>query len=528
MWAVPGPYIHRVSRIPSLNYQRKHAWIRRVCQLHQQYGPVVLLSPNEVSVNGSDKFIHDIYTHNLPKSDFYANFTNHGGKDNIFASLANDKHLHYKKMIHKLYSKSAIFSKENDTRGVIVDATRKLIEVVHQSSISGQQPDIHCVKPQFNLHAKGHRKAWFNKSGRVRNLGIETFTLFGCLAMDVVSRFELGKDNGSDLMSNPQQRRIVMEHRIVSSMGFWTTLMPRFWEWAATKLVMQCLVDITQFQLNLYALAEKNLISNGKNSTTLQALNANGLHGEYAYSFLTDNLFAGHETTAVQLCYLAYELSRPAHAPLQAQLRQELVANFGRPTFKNDVIDDLEKLDKLPFLNALILENSRVHTSIPGAEPRVVDQNTYQVNNLKIPAGTIISCLPYALHREPSVFPDPDSFKPHRWLPLSNANESHEAYTSRIKLQQKYMMPFGKGIRMCLGMNIAQIEMKAAIANLYWHFHSQIDDDWCQVLDNDDPIKLGRDNVPSPGVTDQDLMCMNDYYTTSPVGDECWLRWFEN
>ena len=92
--------------------------------------------------------------------------------------------------------------------------------------------------------------------------------------------------------------------------------------------------------------------------TTLETLKKNGLEGEYAYSFLTDNLFAGHETTAVQLTYLCYELSRPANYKMQQKLREELHKAFP------DGEIDLETVDNLPYLNALLTENGRVHTSI--------------------------------------------------------------------------------------------------------------------------------------------------------------------
>ncbi|RCK56631.1 hypothetical protein Cantr_05994 [Candida viswanathii] len=477
LWRVPGPYMHRVSYFPCLNAQRRGEWIGRVHKLHQKYGDVVILSPTEISVNGDPKFLTDIYVKNFPKSRFYENFRNHGFKDNIFASLENDRHIKYKRMVNNLYSKSAIFSKENHTRSVLLNSTGRLVNAVKKESPS-----------------------------------IDVFTLFGALAMDVVSRFELGRENGTNLLENPQDRHIIDSHRKVSSMGFWTTLMPNFlWEYAATKATLQAVDDICNFQLGLYRIAESNLVTNGKNLTTLQALKKNGLHGNAAYSFLTDNLFAGHETTAVQLAYLCYELSRPANAKIQNKLRCEL-----QQAFPDGKINDLEEVDNLPYLNALFSENGRVHTSIPGAEPRVVAK-PYTIGKVVIPVGTVISCLPYAYHRNPSVFANPDKFIPERWL------VNNEADKMRVKQQEKFMMPFGKGVRMCLGMNLAVIEMKLAIASLYLNFSSSVDEQWCgKVLDNDDPIKIGN---RCTGDTDQEKMTMYDAYTTRPMLDECYLKW---
>ena len=163
----------------------------------------------------------------------------------------------------------------------------------------------------------------------------------------------------------------------------------------------------------------------------------------------------------------------------------------------------------------LCLQKTDVFILLSRAEPRVVDK-PYLVDNMVIPQGTIISCLPYSFHRTEGVFPEPDKFLPERWI-INNEQDKW-----RVKHQEKYMMPFGKGVRMCLGMNLAMIEMKIAIAKLYWHYSSTIDETWCRVLNDAKPIKMGGGD---DGTTDQDKMRMYDWYTTRPLYDECWLKW---
>lgn len=537
---IPGPYLHRISNIFALDGQRAHKWIETVHDLHKQYGDVVLISPNEISLNGKSDYINDLYIKNFPKSTFYENFRNHGFKDNIFASLENDRHLRYKKLIMGLYSKSNIFSKNSSFRENLVKKIGKLCDQVYISSVSGTVPDIINAKSEVNEHGKGHNEKngkWFNPNGKEENLGIDVYNLFGSLAMDVVSGFELGEKNGTDFLSKPEEREIVVYHRMQASMVFWTTLMPRFWNLAAGKSILNALKILDKWRYELYYGAEKNTpkTKEGQHLTVLETLKKNGLKGDYAYSFLTDNIFAGHETTAIQLSYLSYELSRPINSKKQERLRDELVNAFGKPASREDIIDNLEKVDQLPFLSALLEENSRVHTSIPGSEPRVVDSK-YDVTlssgkKIRIPRGTIISCQPYSMHREESVFPHPDNFIPERWL--KDDNESEEEFKQRVKKQQKFMMPFGKGIRMCLGMNIALIEMKLAIANLYWHYNSKVCTDWCEMVQYEpsmklpNPIKIGLKNLGA-NRTDEEKMTMFDSYTTRPLNDECWLEWYSN
>lgn len=534
---IPGPYLHRVSYIPYYNAQRKGKWIQVVHQLHKQYGNVVILSPIEISVNGDHKYVHDIYSRNFPKTSFYAQFGNHG-ETNMFSSMGNEIHLKFKKMLMGNYSKTSVFSKKNTTRANIVAKVGNLVDQVYRSSVAGQEPDYINAISKDNEHGKGHGTdgKWFNPHNKKTNLGIDVYSLFGSLAMDVVSAFELGLENGTDLLVYPEKRNILVDHRSVASMGFWTTLMPRFWSMAASSGIIKSLEKIEQWQLGIYGVAEKNVpkFSPDETKTTLETLKGHGFKGRAAYSFLSDNIFAGHETTAIQLTYLTYELSRTLNIPIQRALIEEIVSKFGKPASPQAVIDDLEAVDSLPYLNAILEENSRVHTSIPGAEPRMVDRKyDIKLENtvVTLPIGTQISCQPYSIHRQHDVFPKPDSFIPERWLKYDA--ESQEEYQDRIKRQRNFMMPFGKGIRMCLGMNVALIEMKLAIANLYWHFNSKICSDWCDIVEYDTQEKVPNsipigDRYVGQNQNDEERMVMFDSYTTRPYNDECWLEWYEN
>lgn len=533
---IPGPYLHRISTVPALNGQRAGVWSETVYNLHLKYGDAVILSPTEISVNGSPKYINDICVKNFPKSPYYQNFKNHGSMDNIFATLDNDQHLRYKRMIMGLYSKSAIYNSKNPIRNQINEKTFNLLKQVHTSSVTGEHPDYINAESKFNEHGKGYTvgKHWFNKSNRKSNLGIDVFSLFGSLAMDLVSTFELGVSNGTNFLLDPNSRSMILFHRSVASMGFWTCLMPKLWNIAAGPKIIEAVQKVENWQLNLYNNAELNVpeTKTNENKTTLETLKSKGFKEKAAYSFLSDNIFAGHETTAIQLTYITYELSRTCHRDKLRKLQNELRQTFGKPQNDTDLITDFEILDKLPYLNALMDENSRIHSSIPGAEPRIVNK-PYSVEVpgkglIKIPIGTIISVLPFAIHRQKDFFPDPDHFIPERWI--KSDDESEDDYKLRITNQQKYMMPFGKGIRMCLGMQLAVTEMKMAIANLYWHYSSEIDSDWCTVVEYTDQkvntIKHG-DRNKGQNQTDEEKMTRYDSYTTRPVNDECWLRWFK-
>ena len=63
------------------------------------------------------------------------------------------------------------------------------------------------------------------------------------------------------------------------------------------------------------------------------------------------------------------------------------------------------------------------------------------------------------MHDHPDIFPDPRTWKPERWLEADNF----------VRLD-KYLVPFSKGTRACLGMNLASAEIYLAIASVFRQF----------------------------------------------------------
>ncbi|NWH68881.1 CP27B protein, partial [Geococcyx californianus] len=67
---------------------------------------------------------------------------------------------------------------------------------------------------------------------------------------------------------------------------------------------------------------------------------------------------------------------------------------------------------------------------------------------------TLITLCHYAASRDSRVFPDPDSFRPERWL---RRDVSHHPFAS---------LPFGFGKRSCVGRRLAELEIHLALAQV--------------------------------------------------------------
>ena len=98
-------------------------------------------------------------------------------------------------------------------------------------------------------------------------------------------------------------------------------------------------------------------------------------------------------------------------------------------------------------------------TSKNGAPDEIYDMMGYA-----LPPGTIVATQAWSMHRDPSVFPSPDTFLPERWL------ESPSITAEHLSRMAAHMMPFGTGSRVCGGQNLAQVMLKVAVASFARNF----------------------------------------------------------
>jgi cytochrome P450 len=143
-------------------------------------------------------------------------------------------------------------------------------------------------------------------------------------------------------------------------------------------------------------------------------------------------LVAGHETTATGLAW-AFELMLRNPATLE---RARGAVADGDTT----------------YLDAVVKETLRRRTVVPGVG-RVVRGEPFQLNGWVIPPGIEINPSIAGIHRRPDSYPDPDAFRPERFL----GDDPPDTYT---------WIPFGGGTRRCLGASFATFEMRVVISRV--------------------------------------------------------------
>jgi cytochrome P450 len=162
-------------------------------------------------------------------------------------------------------------------------------------------------------------------------------------------------------------------------------------------------------------------------------------------------LLAGHETTALALTWAFLLLDRNPDA--RGRLEAELAAVLGsEPASPED-------LPVLPYTQAIVNETLRLYPPAYVTGREAIRDTT--IRGTRIPKGHIVLISMYTTHRDQRFFPDPDVFRPERWLDGLEKRLSRAAY-----------IPFGLGSRKCIGSSFAKMEASLVLATIArrWRF----------------------------------------------------------
>lgn len=202
---------------------------------------------------------------------------------------------------------------------------------------------------------------------------------------------------------------------------------------------------------------------------------------------------AGTVTTAHTLAVIFYHvLSNPA---ILQTLRDELASISVDQTWSS--------LSQLKYLSATISEGLRLSFGVSHRLQRISPDSALQYHDWTIPPGTPVSMTNMFIHQDPSIFPDPLAFRPERWLEDSSTMRSQ--YPSPRETR-RYLVPFSRGTRACLGMNLAYAELFLVLGSVFR------------------PIMMCGLDIELFETQYSDVECVHDYFNPCARSDSLGIR----
>ncbi|XP_053483293.1 sterol 26-hydroxylase, mitochondrial [Ictalurus furcatus] len=353
----------------------------------------------------------------------YGPITEEGEKWYKLRSVLNKRMLHPKDSVQY----------ENMINEVVTDFIKRVCHLRKMSSTGDLVPNISNELYRFTL--EGMARILFE-------------TRIGCLENEIPAETQNFID------SVGQMRAQIM---VLSLLPKWTRNYLPFWRryisgWDGIFRFACKLIDrkMEHIQMGLDAGQE---IAGGYLSYLLFDAN---MSKKDVYGSVGELLMGGVDTTSNTMMWALYLLSQDPKA--QETLYQEV-----NSIIKGDKIPTAEDINSMPYLKSVIKETLRMYPVAP-VNARLLSENDVIIGGHFFPKKTAFIMNHYAISHDETVFPEPRVFKPERWL--RDGREQPIPFGS---------IPFGFGVRGCVGKRIAELEMHLALARIIKLFEVKLD-----------------------------------------------------
>ncbi|KAI4225731.1 MAG: hypothetical protein L6R36_003694 [Xanthoria steineri] len=433
----PGPPLWAASRIPYAWTLLRGDLTQRTKELHDCYGNVVRLAPNELSFIDAQAW-QDIYAHHQGRPNFPKNPLWMAPAENGIHSIlsANDAdHSRYRRLLSHAFSDRALREQEPLLQHYIDFLVRRLREYASTPSST-----VDMVQ-------------WFN---------FTTFDIVGDLALgSSFGNLEKARYDGwiSVIFAQFKLAALAVTFRFFGLDGILKAMLPKS---AIEKRKRHA--ETANAKIHRRLEQEERGKDEQRNDFMTYVRRYNDEKGmsvleiEATFRAL---VVAGSETTATALSGILGNL-------LQAPTAMDKLVKEVRSAFSHESEIVAAKVDGLAYLNAVIEEGFRLCPPVALGMPRLVPQGGSTISGYPLPAGTFVSCSSYASSRSPLHFPfSPDIFIPSRWLPN---NDPQSPPPPKQGTATSAFHPFSLGPRNCLGRNLAYLELRLILARLVWEF----------------------------------------------------------
>ncbi|KAK6538438.1 hypothetical protein TWF694_010023 [Orbilia ellipsospora] len=441
---IPGPKLRLISdsatRLHSVITGGYGRFVFDLREMHEQYGPIVRVFSNEVHINDIDTYnqIYKVGT-KFPKTAFYYSYP--AAEYSTFAMLDFKAAQIRRAAILPYFSKQAV----------------RKVEGLLQAKID----------------------LFLDRISEMNTINLSRG--FRCLICDIITSYSYEKCFEALRDPNFAPGWLLAFEELVGANKICFTF-PGVFAWmtwvfetllsrATVKKLSPEMASMMEFQdhCNTAVLEQqKRWLAGERNIVTIfeQLFQDDPKKGRKAATKdeLMDEAFlviaAGMDTSAHALTVAVYYLVK--YPEIQAKLLEELKTVLPNP--RSEVKE--EALEQLPFLNAVIKETFRFSHGVVNPMARDVPSTGADILGYHLPPATVTLSSHYIYHMNPTVFPKPFTWNPDRWL------------AQDVRELENYLMPFSRGARICVGVNLAWAELRLTLARLIRRYDISYTDDF--------------------------------------------------
>ncbi|KAM8939427.1 cytochrome P450 2U1 [Pelodytes ibericus] len=182
-----------------------------------------------------------------------------------------------------------------------------------------------------------------------------------------------------------------------------------------------------------------------------KAHNETSFDAEYLFYIIGDLFIAGTDTTTNTLLWSLLYMC--VHTDVQEKVQAEIDSVIGRHRPPS-----LTDKSQMPFTEATIMEVQRMTVVVPLSVPHMTSESTV-FQGYTIPKGSVVMPNLWGVHRDPMMWEKPNDFNPGRFI------DEHGQI-----LKKEAFIPFGIGRRVCMGEQLAKMELFLMFVNLLQSF----------------------------------------------------------
>ncbi|KAI1344240.1 putative benzoate 4-monooxygenase cytochrome P450 [Xylariaceae sp. FL0016] len=429
----PGPKLAAATHWYETYYDVKDNGFPEILrQMHQEYGPVLRVNPWEVCIDDSDFYDEVFVTAGKRRTDVWGPpRAGVGFKGSMAVTVPHDLHRLRRRPIQNLFSRQGVAQIEPIIR---------------------HKAEALCERL---------------KALRGTDVPIRLDHAFSACMGDIIMKIASGEDSTyvEGEAFTPEWHNTIRS--LMQSVPFcrnfaWAAIALRNIPELILKYINPDLATAKLFYLIGHErvdriraeLAASDKIDEGGRVTIFQRLLESDLpESEKSTPRISGEAFgilgAGTITTATTLTIIAYYILKDEN------IKEHLIKELKEiATISDKRVPSWSDLEKSSHLTALIKEGLRINR-VFRRQTRVSPDVALQYKQWTIPKNTPVSMAAYSLHMDPEVFPEPHKFIPDRWL---------GEYDPRMN---RNLVPFTKGSRGCLGMNVAWAEMYIFLGTLF-------------------------------------------------------------